>query len=163
METVKTDVLALTRQAISDPGSILPRVDGETVSNWSARAVLAVIDEHPVLEIRPYYPTQDAYDSACRALEKHRARADEAEADRDRAREVAVALEQEVARVRALHAKRDVFEVGPDGILGAWRSSGCEACSDPDLIADLEDGELTEELVPWPCATIRAMDGGEAP
>jgi hypothetical protein len=44
-------------------------------------AVLATIDAHPVLEIRPYYPTQWAYDQACKALEKHRQRADEAEVD----------------------------------------------------------------------------------
>jgi hypothetical protein len=40
-----------------------------------------MIDAHPVLEIRPYYPTQDACDAACKALEKHRQRADKAEAD----------------------------------------------------------------------------------
>lgn len=84
-----------------------------------------------------------------------------AEADRDRARDAAVALEQENAAARALHAKRDVFEVGPGGTLGQWLSSGCEECSDPDLIADLEAGELTEDLAPWPCPTILALDGGE--
>lgn len=63
-----------------------------------------------------------------------------------------------VERVRALHVKRDVFEVDEHGVLGRWLSSGCEACSDPDLIADLEDGALTEDLAPWPCDTIRVLD-----
>lgn len=66
-------------------------------------------------------------------------------------------------RVRQLHAKRDVFEVDKDGFLGAWRSAGCEACSDPDLIADLEDGALTEDLAPWPCDTLAALNAAESP
>lgn len=37
-----------------------------------ADAVLAAIEDHPSLTIRHYAPTQDAYDAACRALEKHR-------------------------------------------------------------------------------------------
>lgn len=41
-----------------------------------AAAALAVIEQDPVLEIRPYYPTQDAYDAACRALANHRERAE---------------------------------------------------------------------------------------
>jgi hypothetical protein len=36
---------------------------------------------------RQPYPTADAYEAACRALEKHRERADKAEAERDRLRE----------------------------------------------------------------------------
>ena len=99
---------------------------------------------------------------AIRAFNETLVKLTEAEADRDRARDAAVALERENARVRALHVKRDVFEVDEHGVLGRWLSSGCEACSDPDLIADLEDGALTEDLIPWPCATIEAMDGGEA-
>lgn len=70
-----------------------------------ADAALAVIERDPVLEIRPYYPTQHAYDAACRALEKHRTRADAAEADRDRARDIAVALEQENARLTTAVAR----------------------------------------------------------
>lgn len=44
-----------------------------------ANAVLAQIEKHPSLTIRHYAPTQDAYDRACAALEKHRKRADDAE------------------------------------------------------------------------------------
>lgn len=40
-----------------------------------ADAAMLAVDEDPVLEIRPYYPTQDSYNAACRALENHRARA----------------------------------------------------------------------------------------
>jgi hypothetical protein len=43
--------------------------------------VLADLEAHPSLTIRHYAPTQDAYDAACAALEKHRTRADEAEAE----------------------------------------------------------------------------------
>lgn len=90
----RENVLALVLLAICDPGSFLPREreerDGETllesIQHWGARAVLAAIDEDPVLEIRPYYPTQDAYDAACAALEKHRQRADVAEAAVERVR-----------------------------------------------------------------------------
>lgn len=73
------------------------------------------------------------------------------------------ALKAAIERVRALHAKRDVFEVGPDGFLGQRLSSGCEGCSDPDLVADLEAGELTEDLAPWPCPTTAALDAPEIP
>ncbi|MEU4578965.1 hypothetical protein [Nonomuraea sp. NPDC023979] len=49
-------------------------------------AVLAVRDEElerAVAHDRQPYPTQWAYNQACAALEKHRARADQAEAERD--------------------------------------------------------------------------------
>lgn len=46
-----------------------------------ADAVLAAIEAHPSLTIRHYAPTQDAHDAACRALEKHRARADATEVE----------------------------------------------------------------------------------
>jgi hypothetical protein len=39
------EMCALVRRAIADPGSFLPREEGETVPNWGARAVLTVINE----------------------------------------------------------------------------------------------------------------------
>lgn len=88
-----------------------------------------------------------------------------AEADRDRAREIAVALEQENARVRALHSSRQLIEYSDDDRREetghAWEI--CEACTDSDVMDALDSGELAEEseTAHWPCATIRAMDGGE--
>ncbi|MGI5223545.1 hypothetical protein [Actinoallomurus sp. CA-142502] len=41
-----------------------------------ADAALLAVEEDPILEIRPYYPTQHAYEAACRALANHRERAD---------------------------------------------------------------------------------------
>lgn len=111
-----------------------PPGEGEMdTAREQADAVLALIEEDPVLEIRPYYPTQDAYDAACYALEKHRKRANEAEADRDRAREIAVALEQQVARVQGMHVR------------AAGISEWCAHCEEQ-----------------YPCPTLRALDGGEA-
>jgi DNA repair ATPase RecN len=49
----------------------------------AADAVLDAFDAHPVFEIRPYYPTEHAYDAACKALQKHRQRAEQAERERD--------------------------------------------------------------------------------
>lgn len=63
---------------------------------------------------------------------------EELKTDRDRARDAAVALEQEMARVRELHAK---FVCG----CGVDHGIGCKEC---------RSGE-------YPCATIRALDGGE--
>jgi hypothetical protein len=87
-------------------------------------------------------------------------------ADRDRARDIAVALEQENARVRALHSSRVLTEYSDDDRKAetghTWEI--CESCTDPDIVGALDDGELIEEseTAPWPCATIRAMNGGEA-
>lgn len=39
------EMFELIRHAISEPGSFLPREADESVSNWSARAVTAVMDE----------------------------------------------------------------------------------------------------------------------
>lgn len=46
---------------------------GETVT----AAVLAEIEVHPVLEIRPSYPTQDAYELACATLNQRITQLDE--------------------------------------------------------------------------------------
>jgi hypothetical protein len=51
-EMLPSEILAFIRRAIGDPGSIVPRGHGESVPNWSARAVLLAIDEHPVLDLR---------------------------------------------------------------------------------------------------------------
>lgn len=89
----------------------------------------------------------------------------EVEAQRDMARDAAVALEQENARVRALHSSRLLTEYSDDDRKEetghTWQI--CEACTDPDVVDALDDGELIEEgeTVHWPCATVRAMDGGE--
>lgn len=47
--TTELDLLGLVRRAIADPGSVLPREDSETVPNWSARAVLAVLESSEVM------------------------------------------------------------------------------------------------------------------
>jgi hypothetical protein len=47
--TTDIGLLATARHAIADPGSILPRKDGETVPNWSARAVLSALEASEVM------------------------------------------------------------------------------------------------------------------
>jgi hypothetical protein len=39
------ELFAAVRQAIADPGSVLPSQPGETLSTWAARAVTAVVDD----------------------------------------------------------------------------------------------------------------------
>lgn len=46
---IEVDLLGLVRQAIADPGSVLPRESSETVPNWSARAVLAALESSEVM------------------------------------------------------------------------------------------------------------------
>ncbi len=41
------DVTDLIARAIADPGKILPRVDGESVARWGARAVEATLAKSP--------------------------------------------------------------------------------------------------------------------
>lgn len=40
------DSTTLIARAIADPGKILPRVEGESVARWGARAVEAVLQAH---------------------------------------------------------------------------------------------------------------------
>jgi hypothetical protein len=76
----RAEAFKLIRLAISDPGTFVDREhDEESVTNWSARAVVAAFDAHPLLEVRRYHPTTSAYEGADRAVWKHRKRADDAE------------------------------------------------------------------------------------
>lgn len=74
-------------------------------------------------------------------------------ADRDRAREIAVALEQENARVRGLHSP--IVKTLDDD-----EGTEITACRECDALRESCSDEAEPE--PWPCATIRVMDGGEA-
>jgi len=51
---------------------------------------------------RQPYPTAEAYERACAALEKHRARADTAESDRDAARADAAALRRQLGEIQRI-------------------------------------------------------------
>ena len=50
-----------------DPYKVLRDQIAEQIGAPAADLALSVIAEHPVLTIRPFYPTQDSYDAACRA------------------------------------------------------------------------------------------------
>lgn len=70
------------------------------------------------------------------------------------------------ARVRKLHSSRTLTEYSDDA---RQKETGhtwdiCEACTDPDIMGALDDGELIEEseTASWPCATIDALNGGDA-
>jgi hypothetical protein len=76
VEALRAELIGSLREYETNPYGDL-RLNADRV----VAKVLTAIAEHPVVEIRPYYPTQDAYDAACAALEKHRQRADQAEAD----------------------------------------------------------------------------------
>lgn len=92
-------------------------------------------------------------DLAKRALterEKESERADDAGLRAEQA-------EADIARVRALHARRDAYEVDANGRHIGKPSPVCEGCSDPDLLAELERGELTDDLPDWPCPTLAAL------
>jgi len=78
---------------------------------------------------RQLYPTSDAYEAACAALEKHRVRAD--------------AAETKVRAIRALHVP--FTKAGEQ-----W----CEACSPKAG----ESGLRRYILTGWPCDTIKAIE-----
>jgi hypothetical protein len=81
----RAEALQLLRRAFFDPGAFVPRGDdySEPLPAWAARAAMAALDAHPLLEIRPYHPTRDAYTAADKAVWAHLRRAEEAEAERD--------------------------------------------------------------------------------
>lgn len=117
-------------EAISDPGAFLPREPGETVPNWSSRAVMAVRDDE----------LEDARDDA-RTLElKIRDEIRHSNA----AYEKLSAAERTLAKVRELHRP---FTSGQE----RW----CEACSPKAN----DDGERRLVITPYPCPTIAALDG----
>lgn len=87
------------------------------------------------VEPRQLYPTSDAYEAACAALEKHRARADAAEAELGRHRRA-------VAEVRTLHVRRLYKLNGGDD----WLSRECAACQ-----------------YEYPCPTLLAIDEAVKP
>lgn len=90
VEVLRTQLNAILREYESIPYGDL-RLNAER----AVAKVLTAIEEHPVLGIRPYYPTQDAYDATCRALEKHRKRADQAEASIARVHDVHYSITRE--------------------------------------------------------------------
>lgn len=60
------------------------------------------------------------------------------------------------------HVRWDTYEVDENGRYVGDSTPICGGCSDPELLADLARGELTEELPPWPCPTVLA-DAPESP
>lgn len=71
------------------------------------------------------------------------------EAERD-------ALKAVIEQVR-VHAPRLVYETDADGRrTGTPLAICCEGCTDPDLLADLDRGELTEDVPEWPCPPVLA-------
>ena len=131
-----------------DPMTALRAQIGEAIATWAgarmticehtqlieygaaAEAVLATIEAHPALTIRHYAPTQDAYDAACKALEKHRARADEAEAEAER---LTARMEVLAERYKATSRIHNLDQA----------SETCTTCR-----------------TAYPCRTLRVLDGG---
>lgn len=103
-----------------------------------ADAVLADIAAHPVLTIRHYAPTQDAYDAACRALGQHRATA---------------AI---LAGRLAVHARCDVHPA-------TVPADGCPHCGDRTVIVAYAQGNsLLPNLGSNPASSDRRHDRGQA-
>lgn len=75
MTALKAQMVETVRQRLGGKVELFPHT-----AEFLVDGMLEQIEAHPALTIRHYAPTRDAYDAACRALEKHRARADEAEA-----------------------------------------------------------------------------------
>lgn len=62
---LRAQLIETVQQRLGDQTELFPHA-----AEFLVDGVLADIEAHPVLEVRPYYPTKDAYDAACRALEE---------------------------------------------------------------------------------------------
>lgn len=131
-----------------------------------------------LLELRAAVPTPWAYEQACKALEKHRARADQAERDRDDARAaiyvVQAAHERQLTRMAKERARlqRKVerltaeLEAAQRPPLGYAAGRCCATFVDPTdavgrcLWCELPDGHVgkhhaeREQLLPTPIAGV---------
>lgn len=132
----------------------------------------------PIEVIGEHSSGNDPWENALDMLSSA-AQVEELEADRDRAREIAVALEQENARIRELHSPYKIYDecshrhaetdpgvtvvthVGPtceDGYLYTI----CRHCC-TDALGDQTEACATEhDHATSPCPTSAVFDGGEA-
>ena len=68
----------------------------------TTRDIRAALEAAQIASLQAQYPTQDAYDLACAAIEKHRSRADAAEAEVTRLRAQVKGLGMSFVRSRKL-------------------------------------------------------------
>jgi hypothetical protein len=81
-----------------------------------------------------------------------------------------VLVEEQREAALKLHNCIDVWMNTPDANYSQRQERGdqpdyqvCEYCSDDEVVYSIEDGDFSDDVsfVPWPCATVRALGGGE--